>query len=226
MGDNEIMNWVIDLQGRPGDLADCATFFGNGTEICVEREQSGNSIPRYYLTSSEFERVSDTQIHTIADRVIATLNAAQLKSYSGGGPVLKGIPVTIRANGVRVPVNLVTTASRMPVESLTATQSAYALQTENLTGVSRAEAVPLEHLTAVGRTEAMPMESLKSRFCRIWQINKYPFIFYIIIQIAGLSPAFVPWNKIAFCVGLVVSLISTIVGVYAIERVSRIFTTT
>jgi hypothetical protein len=57
-------------------------------------------------------------------------------------------------------------------------------------------------------------------------INKYPFILYIIIQIAGLMPAFFPWNKVAFYYSLGVSLISAIVGVYAIERTSRIFTTT
>jgi hypothetical protein len=115
--DDEIVNWIIDLQGGQYDLNDCAKLFESGTEIRVEREQAVNSIPRYYLHSSEFQGLPDTQIHAVATKLIAKLNEA-VKLQGGAGSLMMGIPVTIRADGSRIPMKVVTAVSSMPNESL------------------------------------------------------------------------------------------------------------
>jgi hypothetical protein len=170
--DNKIVNWIIDLQGKPHDLEDCAELFKE-TEILVEREQSGGSIPRYYLHSSKFKGLADTQIHTVAGELMNELNSA-LKSRTGGGPVILGIPVTIRADGSRVPVKAVTAVSRMQTESLTAIHNVQGVPIESLAAVSHVEAVPIEHLTGVSNVGAMPIESLRSKVRRLWVSTSTP----------------------------------------------------
>src|ERR1700730_12529102 len=114
--DNEIIvDWIIELEGGRHGLEDCATLFKNGTEILVEREQSGTLMPRYYLHSSIFKGLPDTQIHAAAARLISTLNG-KLKSQNNGAPVImKGTPITIRAAGSRGPMIPLTMAYGMPL---------------------------------------------------------------------------------------------------------------
>jgi len=116
--DNEIIvDWIIELEGGRHDLEDCATLFKNRTEILVEREQSDTSMPRYYLHSSIFKRLPDTQIHAAAARLISTLNGT-LKSQNNGAPVImKGTPITIRADGSRVPMIPITMSYGMPMDT-------------------------------------------------------------------------------------------------------------
>jgi hypothetical protein len=109
----EIVSWIIDLQGAPYDLNNCAELFAAGTEIIrVERDYDSKSIPRYYLHSSNFEGLSDTQIHGVATELIDKLNAA-LKSRTGGGPVIMGLPIAIHADRSRNPMKVV--SRRIPV---------------------------------------------------------------------------------------------------------------
>jgi hypothetical protein len=134
--EDEIVNWIIDLQGGPYDLIHCANLFENGTELRVEREQSGNSIPRYYLHSPEFKELRDTQIHSVAAKMIAKLNEA-VKSQGGAGSVMTGLPVTIRADGSRVPMTPVTSSFGMPTENLAAQATEQPVLQDTLLGYGR-----------------------------------------------------------------------------------------
>jgi hypothetical protein len=107
--DTPIVNWVINLHGEPCDLKECATLFSTETEIRIEREQSGESTPLYYLHSSKFKELPAAQIHTVAAELIAKVNAAL-----GGGSMTIVIPVAIRADGSRE--TLVTSVSSPPTE--------------------------------------------------------------------------------------------------------------
>jgi hypothetical protein len=104
--DKEIVDWVIELEGRPHDLEHCVTLFESGREIRVQREQSADSMARYYLHSSVFKGLPATQIHTVAAKLIDVMHAAA-NSARGGSVTMRGLPITVRAEGSRVPMRTV-----------------------------------------------------------------------------------------------------------------------
>jgi hypothetical protein len=99
-----IVNWIIDLQGSPGDLALWATEFSEERQYRVEWRKSDDGMLRYYLHSSKFEGIGDTEIYKIADTVITNLNGIIKILRGGGGQVIRGAPITIREDGSRVPL--------------------------------------------------------------------------------------------------------------------------
>jgi hypothetical protein len=108
----DIVDWLIPLQGRLRDLEYCAALFKDSTSIRIEREHSGSSI-RYYLNSSQFAGLPDTQIYAVAGKSIATINKA-LESR----PVIMGLPITILADGSRHPLTVVTSDQGLSLEHL------------------------------------------------------------------------------------------------------------
>jgi hypothetical protein len=58
----QIVNWTIDLQGEPNVLFFWALKFSRvgGPRYWVEREET--TLPRYYLHSSKFDGLRDTEI--------------------------------------------------------------------------------------------------------------------------------------------------------------------
>jgi hypothetical protein len=135
--DNAIVNWVINLYGEQCDLEECAALFASETEIHIEREQSGESTPRYYLHSSKFKGLPAAQIHTVAAELIAKVNAAP-----GGGSVTIGIPVAIRADGSRE--TLVTSASGTTIEIMANAVADAHTPTESLSALQKQETVHVE----------------------------------------------------------------------------------
>ena len=113
--DNVIVNWVIELQGSAIDLENCASTFERGTDIRVERVRSNDLRTRYYLHSSEFNGVLDTQIHAVSATIIARMNEA----ITSGRPVMMlGPPITVREDGSLVPMTVVTATSALSTEHL------------------------------------------------------------------------------------------------------------
>ena len=106
----DIVDWLIPLQGRLRDLEYCAVLFKDCTSIRIEREHLGSSI-RYYVHSSKFAGLPDTEIHAVARDSIATINKV-LESR----PVIMGIPITIRADGSRQPLTVVTRDQGFSIE--------------------------------------------------------------------------------------------------------------
>jgi hypothetical protein len=97
--DNEIVDWIIELEGGRHDLEHCATLFKSGKEILVECEQSSTSMARYYLHSSIFKGLPDTQIHAAAARLISKLNAKLKSENKGASVMMKGTPSTFAETG-------------------------------------------------------------------------------------------------------------------------------
>lgn len=114
--DNEIVDWIIELEGGRHDLEHCATLFKSGKEILVEREQSSTSMARYYLHSAIFKGLPDTQIHAAAARLISKLNAKLKSENKGASVMMKGTPVYIRGDGSRVPMTPITMAFGAPMD--------------------------------------------------------------------------------------------------------------
>ena len=121
--DEEIVDWVIELEGRPHDLEHSATLFKSGTEIRVEREQSGDSMAGYYLYSSVFKGLPATQIHTAAAKLVAEMNAAANSARGGGFVIMRALPITVRADGSRVPMTHVSSDTGIALEHLSTINS-------------------------------------------------------------------------------------------------------
>jgi hypothetical protein len=186
--DEEIVNWVIDLQGAPHDLEDCANLFKSGTAIRVEREQSGDSPARYYLYSSAFTGLPDTQIHIVAAKVLAKMNAA-VKSWSGGGSVMMGLPITIRADGSRVPITPVTSSFSMPTEHLAAQATEQPLLQDTLLGYGR----------------------------RIFKIIWPALCVYLAFIVTGLFSSYFLSGFLSVAVTVLLDLITFFIGLYAVS---------
>jgi hypothetical protein len=88
-------------------------LFKESKPIQIEREHSVSSIPRYYLHSPQFAGLPDTQIHAVARDLIVTINK-KLESR----PVIMGLPITIRADGSRQPLTVITSVLAAPIENL------------------------------------------------------------------------------------------------------------
>jgi hypothetical protein len=125
--DKEIVDWVIELEGRPHDLEHCATLFQSGREIHVEREQSGHSMARYYLSSSVFKGLPATQIHTVADKLIAAMDAA-----ANSAVTMRGLPITVRADGSRVPMSPISSDTGIPSDQLSTISSDTSILSDQL----------------------------------------------------------------------------------------------
>jgi hypothetical protein len=121
--DEEIVDWVIELEGELDDLEHCATLFKGGREIRVEREQSGDSMAWYYLYSSVFKGLPATQIHTAAAKLVAEMNAAANSARGGGFVIMRALPITVRADGSRVPMTHVSSDTGIALEHLSTINS-------------------------------------------------------------------------------------------------------
>jgi hypothetical protein len=221
--DNKIIDWIIDLQGGPHDLNDCAKLFERGTEIRVEREQSGDSIPRYNLHSSEFKGIADTQIHSVAATMIAKMNEA-VKSRGGTGAVMMGIPVTIRADGTRIPMKVVTAVSSMPNESLAAAASTHSMPVENLTSVASTSSAPIAHLASVASTSSAPIETLSSFSRKVFQKYWPALCWYFLFIIVGWFCSYFLSSWPSVGAAIILNIITFVVGLYAITTTYEIVT--
>jgi hypothetical protein len=113
-----IVSWIIDLQGRPGDLSNWASWFPSG-DFRVEVEHFNDRPPRYYLHSCSFDGIKDTEIRGVATDIIASMNGVAKIWYGIDVPVTMGLPMTVREDGSRVPVVEVERVERLQIETLT-----------------------------------------------------------------------------------------------------------
>jgi hypothetical protein len=207
--DTKIIDWIIDLQGGPYDLNDCAKLFESGTEIRVEREQAVNSIPRYYLHSSELKGLPDTQIHAVAAKLIAKLNEA-VKLQGGAGSLMMGLPVTIRADGSRIPMKVVTAVSSMPNESLADAASTHS--------------VPVENLTSVASTSSTLTEALSSFARKVFQKYWPALCWYLFFIIVGWFCSYLLSGWPSVGAAIILNIITFVIGLYAITTTYEIVT--
>ncbi len=112
-----IISWIIDQQGRPGDLSNWASWFPSG-DFRVECEQSSDRPPRYYLHTSSFDGIKDTEIRGVATEVLALMNGVAKIWYGSDEPVIMGLPITVREDGSRVPVVEVERVDSLQIEAL------------------------------------------------------------------------------------------------------------
>jgi hypothetical protein len=118
------------------------------------------------------------------------------KILGDDGSITMGIPIGIRADGVQV--TLVTTDLSMPIESQ----------------------------TAVISQQSTPMEFLTSHVHNVWEKNWWLLSLYILLAAAGVVCSFFVAGWYSVALSGVVTLITGIIGLYALVRTSEIVAST
>ena len=113
---SQVVSWTIDLQGEPYDLSFWALKFSRaeGLRYWVEREEI--TLPRYYLHSSKFDGLRDTEIQTAGGEAVRWMNGV-MAVWDQPRPVMMGLSIGICADGSRIPMTRVEASSQTPLVS-------------------------------------------------------------------------------------------------------------
>jgi hypothetical protein len=72
----DIESWLVELEGRPTDLANWQQLFNEGTVASVERASGLDGEEAYFIHSQRLDEVPDTAAHAAAKRLVDQMNGA------------------------------------------------------------------------------------------------------------------------------------------------------